>query len=102
MADAGAAETLLQWLEKVDGGVDSIDVGCSLGLDHQVVVGAVKSLLCLGEVRFSDWKTRRKSISPFNTRAHFTSLMFQQSLELDMLPLIRYGKLILQCLADSF
>ncbi|XP_075888727.1 phenylalanine--tRNA ligase alpha subunit [Nelusetta ayraudi] len=50
MADAGVAETLLQWIEKVDGGVDSLEVGSSLGLDHQVIVGAVKSLLCLGEI----------------------------------------------------
>lgn len=63
MADAGVAETLLQWLEKVDGGVDSLEVGSSLGLDHQVIVGAVKSLLCLGEVRFSDRNARRKSMS---------------------------------------
>lgn len=69
MADAGVAETLLQWIEKVDGGVDSLEVGSSLGLDHQVIVGAVKSLLCLGEVCFSDCNTRRKSVSPFNTHA---------------------------------
>lgn len=68
MADAGVAETLLQWIEKIDGGVDSLEVGFSLGLDHQVIVGAVKSLLCLGEVCFSDCNTRRKSVSSFNTR----------------------------------
>lgn len=78
MADAGVAETLLQLIEKVDDGVDSLEVGASLGLDHQVIVGAVKSLLCLGEVCFSD--TRRKSASPFNTRTLHSSLMFQQSL----------------------
>lgn len=54
MADAGVAETVLQRIEKVDGGVDSLELGSSLGLDHQVIVGAVKSLLCLGEVCFSD------------------------------------------------
>lgn len=47
------AETILQRIEKVDGGVDSLELGSSLGLDHQVIVGAVKSLLCLGEVCFS-------------------------------------------------
>lgn len=52
MADAGVVETLLQRVEKVDDGVDSLDVASSLGVDHQVIVGAVKSLQCLGEVRF--------------------------------------------------
>ncbi|KAF1379086.1 hypothetical protein PFLUV_G00172390 [Perca fluviatilis] len=50
MADAGVAETLLRRIEKADGGVDSLDVASSLGLDHQVVVGAVKSLQALGDL----------------------------------------------------
>lgn len=52
MADTGVVETLLQRIEKVDDGVDSLDVASSLGVDHQVIVGAVKSLQCLGEVFF--------------------------------------------------
>ncbi|KAM9843732.1 phenylalanine--tRNA ligase alpha subunit [Aulostomus maculatus] len=50
MADTGVVETLLQRLEKVDGGVDSLNVASSLGTDHQVIVGAVKSLQALGEI----------------------------------------------------
>lgn len=52
MADTGVVETLLQRIEKVDDGVDSLDVASSLGVDHQAIVGAVKSLQCLGEVCF--------------------------------------------------
>ncbi|XP_047428717.1 phenylalanine--tRNA ligase alpha subunit [Mugil cephalus] len=50
MADTGVVEILLQRVEKADGGVDSVDVAASLGVDHQVIVGAVKSLQALGEV----------------------------------------------------
>lgn len=50
MADTSVTETLLKRVEEVDGGVDSLDVASSLGLDHQVIVGAVKSLQALGEV----------------------------------------------------
>uniref|UniRef100_I3JMS7 Phenylalanine--tRNA ligase alpha subunit n=1 Tax=Oreochromis niloticus TaxID=8128 RepID=I3JMS7_ORENI len=50
MADTGVLETLLQRVEKVDDGVDSLDVATSLGVDHQVIVGAVKSLQALGDV----------------------------------------------------
>ncbi|XP_041091659.1 phenylalanine--tRNA ligase alpha subunit isoform X2 [Polyodon spathula] len=50
MADSGVAEALLQRLDRADGGVDSQQVAASLGLDHQLVVGAVKSLQALGEV----------------------------------------------------
>ena len=50
MADVGVVETILLRLEKVDGGVDSQDVATSLGVDHQVIVGAVKSLQALGDV----------------------------------------------------
>lgn len=52
MADAGVLESLLRLLEKADGGIDSQDVAGSLSMDHQVVVGAVKSLQSLGEVGF--------------------------------------------------
>uniref|UniRef100_A0A672FUA4 Phenylalanine--tRNA ligase alpha subunit n=1 Tax=Salarias fasciatus TaxID=181472 RepID=A0A672FUA4_SALFA len=50
MADTGVLETLLQRVEKADGGVDSLDVASSLGVDHQVIVGAVKSLQAVGEI----------------------------------------------------
>ncbi|MEQ2214335.1 hypothetical protein XENOCAPTIV_001815 [Xenoophorus captivus] len=50
MADTGVVETLLQRIEKLDGGVDSLGVAASLGVDHQVIVGAVKSLQALGDV----------------------------------------------------
>uniref|UniRef100_A0A3Q2CM08 Phenylalanine--tRNA ligase alpha subunit n=1 Tax=Cyprinodon variegatus TaxID=28743 RepID=A0A3Q2CM08_CYPVA len=50
MADTGVVETLLQRIEKVDGGVDSLEVAASLGVDHQVIVGAVKSLQALGDI----------------------------------------------------
>uniref|UniRef100_A0AAX7SKD0 phenylalanine--tRNA ligase n=1 Tax=Astatotilapia calliptera TaxID=8154 RepID=A0AAX7SKD0_ASTCA len=50
MADTGVLETLLQRVEKVDDGVDSLAVATSLGVDHQVIVGAVKSLQALGDV----------------------------------------------------
>ncbi|MGH0174355.1 UNVERIFIED_CONTAM: hypothetical protein FKN15_067796 [Acipenser sinensis] len=50
MADSGVAESLLQRLDQADGGVDSQQAAASLGVDHQLVVGAVKSLQALGEV----------------------------------------------------
>uniref|UniRef100_A0A668AK88 Phenylalanine--tRNA ligase alpha subunit n=1 Tax=Myripristis murdjan TaxID=586833 RepID=A0A668AK88_9TELE len=50
MADTGVAETLLRRLEKADDGVDSVEVSGSLGVDHQLVVGAVKSLQALGDI----------------------------------------------------
>ncbi|XP_051904754.1 phenylalanine--tRNA ligase alpha subunit [Hippocampus zosterae] len=50
MADARVLETLLQRIEKAQDGVESLNVACSLGVDHQVIVGAVKSLQCLGEI----------------------------------------------------
>lgn len=53
MADTGVVETLLKRLEKLDGGVDSVEVASSLGVDHQLIVGAVKSLQTHGDVRFS-------------------------------------------------
>uniref|UniRef100_A0A8B9H5Y1 Phenylalanine--tRNA ligase alpha subunit n=1 Tax=Astyanax mexicanus TaxID=7994 RepID=A0A8B9H5Y1_ASTMX len=50
MADSGLLESLLRLVEKVDGGLDSQDAVRELGVEHQVVVGAVKSLQALGEV----------------------------------------------------
>uniref|UniRef100_A0A3B3H6L2 Phenylalanine--tRNA ligase alpha subunit n=1 Tax=Oryzias latipes TaxID=8090 RepID=A0A3B3H6L2_ORYLA len=50
MADSASVEALLQHVEKADGGVDSLDVASSIGVDHQVIVGAVKSLQSLGDV----------------------------------------------------
>ncbi|KAF0032333.1 hypothetical protein F2P81_014623 [Scophthalmus maximus] len=50
MADTGAVETLLRRIEKADDGVDSLEVATSLGVDHQVVVGAVKSLQAVGDM----------------------------------------------------
>lgn len=52
MADSASVEALLQHVEKADGGVDSLDVASSIGVDHQVIVGAVKSLQSLGDVSF--------------------------------------------------
>ncbi|XP_063048250.1 phenylalanine--tRNA ligase alpha subunit isoform X2 [Engraulis encrasicolus] len=50
MADAGVAELLLKKLESADSGVDSQDVARDLSVDHQVIVGAVKSLQSLGDL----------------------------------------------------
>lgn len=52
MADTGVVEALLRQIERVDDGVDSLEVAASLGVDHQVIVGAVKSLQSLGEVSY--------------------------------------------------
>lgn len=62
MADAGVVETLLKRIEKADDGVDSLDAASSLGVDHQVLVGAVKSLQALGDVSFPE--LRGLSLSP--------------------------------------
>lgn len=50
MADGPVAEVLLRRLEAVDGGLDSAELAAELGVEHQAVVGAVKSLQALGEV----------------------------------------------------
>ncbi|XP_028310786.1 phenylalanine--tRNA ligase alpha subunit [Gouania willdenowi] len=50
MADTGVVEALLLGLEKAEDGVDSLELSSSLGVEHQVVVGAVKSLQSVGEV----------------------------------------------------
>lgn len=64
-------DTLLKRLEKVDGGVDSVEVASSIGVDHQLVVGAVKSLQSLGDVSFDPPESHRKSQSvTVNMRQH--------------------------------
>uniref|UniRef100_A0A8D0DDY1 phenylalanine--tRNA ligase n=1 Tax=Sander lucioperca TaxID=283035 RepID=A0A8D0DDY1_SANLU len=60
MADAGVAETLLRRIEKADGGVDSLEVASSLGVDHQVVVGAVKSLQALGDLISAEQRSSKR------------------------------------------
>lgn len=50
MADNPVLELLLRRLEAADGGLDSAELAKQLGVEHQAVVGAVKSLQALGEV----------------------------------------------------
>lgn len=50
MADGPVADVLLRRLEAADGGLDSAELAAELGVEHQAVVGAVKSLQALGEV----------------------------------------------------
>lgn len=64
MADTGVVETLLQRIEKADDGVDSLEVAASLQVDHQVIVGAVKSLQALGDVSFLGWEVAEVRLSP--------------------------------------
>uniref|UniRef100_A0AAQ5Y7W8 Phenylalanine--tRNA ligase alpha subunit n=1 Tax=Amphiprion ocellaris TaxID=80972 RepID=A0AAQ5Y7W8_AMPOC len=59
MADSGVVETLLQRIEKADDGVDSLNVAASLGVDHQVIVGAVKSLQALGDIISADLRSSK-------------------------------------------
>uniref|UniRef100_A0A8C2EMA4 phenylalanine--tRNA ligase n=1 Tax=Cyprinus carpio TaxID=7962 RepID=A0A8C2EMA4_CYPCA len=59
MADNGLLESVLRLVEKVDGGTDSQDVAADLGVDHQVIVGAVKSLQALGEVISAEQKSSK-------------------------------------------
>lgn len=68
MADTGIVETLLQRVDKVDGGVDSQDVATFLGVDHQVIVGAVKSLQALGDVSFPARHSRTSNNPEFIQR----------------------------------
>jgi len=60
MADAGVVDALLRRVEAAADGVDSIDVAGGLGVDHQGVVGAVKSLLALGDVSLIHTLVERK------------------------------------------
>lgn len=50
MADGTVAEALLRRLEAADGGLDSAELAAELGVEHQALVGTVKSLQALGEV----------------------------------------------------
>ncbi|XP_078540901.1 phenylalanine--tRNA ligase alpha subunit isoform X1 [Lissotriton helveticus] len=50
MAESRVPELLLHRLQDQDGGLDSLGLAAELGLDHQQVVGAVKSLQALGEI----------------------------------------------------
>ncbi|XP_023692026.1 phenylalanine--tRNA ligase alpha subunit [Paramormyrops kingsleyae] len=59
MADTGILESLLRHLEKVDDGVDSQAVAALLGVDHQVIVGAVKSLQAIGDVISAEQQTSK-------------------------------------------
>ncbi|CAF98221.1 unnamed protein product [Tetraodon nigroviridis] len=44
MADTTVVKSLLQLLENLNDGIDSLEAAKSLSVDHQVIVGAVKSL----------------------------------------------------------
>nr|XP_056706638.1 phenylalanine--tRNA ligase alpha subunit [Euleptes europaea] len=57
-----AAELLLQRLELAapEAGIGSLEAAAALGLDHQVLVGAVKSLQALGEVIEAEQRTSKK------------------------------------------
>ncbi|KAJ6657656.1 hypothetical protein lerEdw1_002157 [Lerista edwardsae] len=57
-----AAELLLQWLETVgaEAGICSLDAAAALGLDHQALVGAVKSLQSLGQVIEAEQRSSKK------------------------------------------
>lgn len=52
MADSGVVKSLLQLLENLDNGIDSSEAATNLGVDHQAIVGAVKSLQANGNVSF--------------------------------------------------
>lgn len=52
MADTGVVKSLLQLLENLNDGIDSLEAATQLGVDHQVIVGAVKSLQASGNVSF--------------------------------------------------
>ncbi|KAG2470585.1 SYFA ligase, partial [Polypterus senegalus] len=60
MADGVVVEPLLQLLEKADGGLDSLQVATGLRVDHQLVVGAVKSLQSLGEVISAEQRSSKR------------------------------------------
>lgn len=50
MADTGVVKSLLQLLENLNDGIDSLEAARILSVDHQVIVGAVKSLQASGNV----------------------------------------------------
>lgn len=60
MADGPVAEVLLRQLEAADGGLDSAELAAELGVDHQAVVGAVKSLQALGEIIEAELRSTKR------------------------------------------
>lgn len=52
MADSGVVKSLLQLLENLNNGIDSLEAASRLGVDHQAIVGALKSLQANGNVSF--------------------------------------------------
>ncbi|XP_012889708.1 PREDICTED: phenylalanine--tRNA ligase alpha subunit isoform X1 [Dipodomys ordii] len=60
MADGPVAEQLLRRLEAADGGLDSAELAAQLGVEHQAVVGAVKSLQALGEVIEAELRSTKR------------------------------------------
>uniref|UniRef100_A0A2K5F3Z0 Phenylalanine--tRNA ligase alpha subunit n=1 Tax=Aotus nancymaae TaxID=37293 RepID=A0A2K5F3Z0_AOTNA len=60
MADGPVAELLLRRLEASDGGLDSAELATELGVEHQAVVGAVKSLQALGEVIEAELRSTKR------------------------------------------
>ncbi|KAF6097486.1 synaptonemal complex central element protein 2 [Phyllostomus discolor] len=60
MADGPVAEVLLKRLEAADGGLDSADLAAELGVEHQAVVGAVKSLQALGEIIEAELRSTKR------------------------------------------
>ncbi|XP_052229624.1 phenylalanine--tRNA ligase alpha subunit-like isoform X8 [Dreissena polymorpha] len=55
---ADVVESVLQYLEKADS-VDSVDLANHLNVDHQKVVGAIKSIQSLGEVINAEQKVNK-------------------------------------------
>uniref|UniRef100_A0A2K6K4B2 Phenylalanine--tRNA ligase alpha subunit n=2 Tax=Rhinopithecus TaxID=542827 RepID=A0A2K6K4B2_RHIBE len=60
MADGPVAELLLRRLEASDGGLDSAELAAELGMEHQAVVGAVKSLQALGEIIEAELRSTKR------------------------------------------
>ncbi|XP_006874325.1 PREDICTED: phenylalanine--tRNA ligase alpha subunit isoform X2 [Chrysochloris asiatica] len=60
MTDSTVAELLLKRLEAADGGLDSTELAAELGVEHQAVVGAVKSLQALGEVIEAELRSSKR------------------------------------------
>ncbi|XP_077326438.1 phenylalanine--tRNA ligase alpha subunit [Lithobates pipiens] len=61
MADNRVTESLLQRLRDGEsGGLDSLELALALGVDHQQVVGAVKSLQSLGEIIEAEQRSSKK------------------------------------------
>ncbi|XP_040096761.1 phenylalanine--tRNA ligase alpha subunit isoform X1 [Oryx dammah] len=60
MADGPVAEVLLRRLEAADGGLDSAELATELGVEHQTVVGAVKSLQALGQIVETELRSTKR------------------------------------------